>query len=306
MEYRLLGDSQLRVSSIVLGTAFRGELVAEMPRVIDRALDLGINIFDTGGYIRKGVVTEEVVGRVVKGRRQDVVLAVKQDPPLTQDLETRLARLQTDYIDLLELLPCRCHAVCNSGYEGYEEAPHYSAGDAMERAERLVQQGVVRYIGVSRYTTAQLEESTAAATGSKVLSNQIHYNLVQRDLGDEVRSYCAANKIAIMGFSPLGAGLFAGTDRAANEFLYDRYGLDTPAKLAAYRVLIETLGQIGRQRGKSVAQVAINWLLCQEIALPIIGPDTVTHLEENCGAVGWRLAAGELEQIDQAVSSLVV
>ena len=156
MEYRRLGNSDLRVSSIVLGTAFRGGLVEEMPQVIERALELGINIFDTGGYVRHGVVTEEVVGQVVKERRQDVVLAVKQDPPLTHDLETRLARLQTDYIDLLE----------------------------------------------------------------------------------------------------------------------------------QYRALIDTLGQIGRQRGKSVAQVAINWMLCQDIAMPIIGPDTVAHLEENCGAVG--------------------
>ena len=304
MEYKTLGNSDLKASAIALGSAFRGGLADQMPQVISRALELGINIFDTGGYVRNGVITEEVVGQAVKRCRQKVILAVKQDPPLTQDLEIRLKRLQTDYIDLLEILPCRCHQVCNSNYEGYEQAPHYGAAEAMQLAERLVEKGVARHIGVSRYTAAQLREASAALTSSEILSNQIHYNLAYPELGDEVMPYCVVNNIAVMAFSPLGAGLFCGDDSTINQERYARYGFDTPAKFAQYRSLIDSLGQIGRQRDKSIAQVAINWVLCQRQGMPIIGPDTVAHLEENCGAAGWRLEAAELKRIDEAVSGL--
>ena len=124
MEYRTLRHSDLKVSAIVLGTAFRGGLTDAMPGVISRALDLGINIFDTGEYVRHKVVTEAVVGSVIKDSRKDVVLAVKQVPP-ADAIENRLRHLQTDYIDILELLPCRCHAVCRSNYPEHAETPHY-------------------------------------------------------------------------------------------------------------------------------------------------------------------------------------
>jgi aryl-alcohol dehydrogenase-like predicted oxidoreductase len=303
MEYRTLRNSDLKVSSIVLGTAFRGELVDEMPKVVGRALDLGINIFDTGEYVRSGVITEEVVGSVIKDRRKDVILAVKQVPPAA-NIEVRLQRLQTDYIDLLELLPCRCHVVCQSNYPDHVDSPHYSVGDTMREAEKLVQQGRVRYLGVSRYTTAQLLEAEAALTTAEIVSNQLQYNLVSREVGEEAMPYCKQHNITIMAYSPLGAGLFWGDDSSINKDRYARYGFDTPEKLAQYRNLIQVLGELARQRHKTVAQVAMNWVLCQDIAIPITGPDTVAHIEENCGAAGWRLEPPEIDRIDKAVENL--
>ena len=303
MEYRTLRHSDLKVSAIVLGTAFRGGLTDEMPDVITRALDLGINIFDTGEYVRHNVVTEAVVGSVIKDRRKDVVLAVKQVPP-ADAIEDRLKHLQTDYIDILELLPCRCHAVCHSNYPEHADAPHYSVADTVRAAEKLVRKGAVRYLGVSRYTTAQLREAEGASGAVKIVSDQLHYNLVSRELGAEVMPYCKQHDITIMAFSPLGAGLFWGDDTRTNKDRYARYGFDTPEKLAQYRNLIQVLGQLARQRDKTIAQVAMNWVLCQDLAIPITGPDTVAHLEENCGAVGWRLDSSALEQIDKAVEDL--
>ena len=300
MEYRTLRNSDLNISSIVFGTAFRGGLVDKMPGVIDRALDLGINIFDTGGYVRNEVNTEEVMGSVIKNRRQDVILAVKQIPPAARDLEIRLKRLQTDYIDILEILPCRCRDVCRSGYAEHVDEPHYSITDTMIETEKLVEKGVVRYIGVSRYATTQLVEAETALTTTNIVLDQIHYNLVSREVGEEARSYCQENDIAILAYSPLGAGLFWGDDSTINKDRYARYGFDTPEKLEKYRNLIHTLGEIGHQRNKTVAQVALNWLLCQNNVIPIIGPDTVEHLEENCGAVSWRLEASEVDKIDES------
>jgi myo-inositol catabolism protein IolS len=304
VEYRTLRHSDLTISSIVLGTAFRGGLVDTMPDVITRALDLGINIFDTGGYVRNGVPTEAILGNVIKDKRQDIILAVKQDPPLTQDLKIRLKRLQTDYIDILEILPCRCHAECDSGYEGYANAPHYSVGDAMRLAEKLVDQGVVRYIGVSRYTTAQLEEAEAALTQSHLVLDQLHYNLASRAVGAEAMPYCKAHDITILAYSPLGAGLFWGDATTISKERCGRYGFDRLSKLELFKRLLETLGELGDQRQKTVAQVAMNWLLCQGNVVPITGPDTVAHLEENCGAVDWRLHAAEVARIDAAVQGL--
>ena len=305
MEYRTLRDSDLKVSSLVFGTAFRGGIAEEMPKVIGRALDLGINIFDTGGYVRNGVNTEEVLGSVIKDRRQDVILAVKQVPPVTENIEIRMKRMRTDYIDILQILPCRCHRVCHSGYAGLEDTPHYSVTDAMAATEKLVESGKVRYIGVSRYTTAQLVEAHEALTKSVLLSDQLHYNLVLREVGNEAMSYCKENDITILAYSSLGAGLFWGDDSTINKDRYARYGFDAPEKLEAYRGLIRTLGDIGRQRGKTVAQVALNWLLSQGNVIPITGPDLVQHIEENCGAVGWRLEGPELGRIDEAVQGLL-
>lgn len=304
MEYRTLRDSSLNVSSIVLGTAFRGGLVDEMPKVIARAIDMGVNIFDTGGYVRNGVVTEEVLGKVIKDKRKDVVLAVKQVPPARRDLEIRLQRLQTDYIDILEILPCRCHDVCQSGYDEYVHEPHYSVAEAMRQAEELVEKGTVRYLGVSRYTTAQLVEAETALTATNLILDQLHYNMVAREIGEEIMPYCRENDITILAHSPLGAGLLWGDDSAINKDRYARYGFDVPEKLERYRNLIRILGDVARQRDKTVAQVAVNWVLCQSHVIPIIGPDTVEHLEENCGAVGWRLEASELGRIDTAVQDL--
>ena len=305
MEYRTLHNTDLKISSIVLGTAFRGGLVDQMPRVIEKAIDRGVNIFDTGGYVRNGVVTEEVLGKVIKGRRQDVIVAVKQVPPTTKHLETRLQRLQTDYIDILELLPCRCDRVCKSGYAEHVDDAHYSVTENMFEAEKLVEKGVVRYIGVSRFTTAQLQESEEALKESHLVLDQLHYNLIYRNEADSVRAYCEENGITILAFSPLGAGLLWGDDEAVNKARYPRYGLDAPERLGEYRKLIGLLGEIAESRGRTIAQVSLNWLLCQNLAIPIIGPDLLEHLDENIGAADWRLEDEELGRIDAAAAKLL-
>lgn len=301
MEKRRLANSDLEISSIVLGTAFRGGIVEEMPDVIRRALYLGIDTFDTGGYRRNGVVTEQVLGEVIEHRRQDAIIAVKIVPPADRDLETRLRNLRTDYVDILELLPCRCDRVCKSGYAEHVEEPHYSVADTMAAAERLVDKGMVRHLGVSRYTTPMLEEAEAALSSSGLLTNQVHYNLVDTALGDEPMEYCRSHDIALLGFSPLGAGLLLGDPQPEAKRLA-RYGLDGEPGRARYERINGVLTEVAGERGKTVAQVALNWTLCQQIVLPIIGPDRVDHLEENAGGGGWRLEPEELQRIDAAAA----
>ena len=301
MEKRRLGNTDLEISSIVLGTAFRGGIVEEMPDVIRRALYLGIDTFDTGGYQRNGVVTEQVLGEVIEHRRQEAVVAVKIVPPADREIEARLRNLRTDYIDILELLPCRCDRVCKSGYAQHVDEPHYSIGDAMATAERLIDKGMVRYLGVSRYTTAMLEEAEEALSSTRLLTNQVHYNLVDGTLGDEPMDYCRSHDVTILAFSPLGAGLLLGDPQPDGKRLA-RYDLDDPAGKARYERINGALTQVAKERGKTVAQVALNWTLCQQIVLPIIGPDQVDHLEENAGGAGWRLEPEELECIDAAAA----
>ena len=304
MEYRKLGKSDLNVSSLVLGTAFRGGLVNEMPRVIERAIDLGINIFDTGGYVRNDVNTEDVLGSVIKNRRDSVVIAVKQVPPVTQNLEERMKKMRTDYIDILQILPCRCIKVCNSGYAGMEDTAHYSVRDAMSAPLKLVESGKVRYIGASRYNTAQLIETHETVGKSIFLTDQLHYNLVLREVGDEAMDYCKENDITILAYSPIGAGVFFGDTSTIDMNRISRYGFDAPGKLEPFKNLLQTLVEIGRGRNKTTVQVALNWLLSKGNVIPITGPDLIEHLEENLGAVGWELEASELGKIDEAVNKL--
>ena len=189
MEYVELGSSGLKVSAIALGTAFRGGLVEEMPKVIRRALDPGINIMDTGGYQRGGVRTEAVIGEVIKERRSDVALAVKIYLPIMESIEDRFETLNVDYIDILQVLPVK-------------DGPHIPIGDAVQEAEKLVKDGRVGHVGVARYTLPQLREAQEALTPGNIVSDQLQYSLITRGIEDEIPPYCKRKKISILAYSP--------------------------------------------------------------------------------------------------------
>ena len=293
MEYVELGSSGLKVSALALGTAFRGGLVEEMPNVIRRALDLGINIMDTGGYERGGVRTEAVIGEVIKERRSDVVLAVKIYPPIMESIEDRFETLNVDYIDILQVLPIK-------------NGPHIPIDDAVREAEQLVKDGRVGHVGVARYTLPQLREAQEALTPASIVSDQLQYSLITRGIEDEILPYCKRKKISILAYSPLAIGLLSGDPRTIDRYRDSMYEWYRPENVEKNRSVLEVLREVGRQRDKTAAQVALNWILCKGDIIPITGPDTVSQLEENCGAAGWRLDASELSAIDEAAKAMNV
>jgi aryl-alcohol dehydrogenase-like predicted oxidoreductase len=284
MDYRRLGRTALRVSPICLGTMNFGPLTTEADahHIMDRALEHGINFFDTanryGGDKGPGT-TESILGTWFAqggGRREKVVLATKVFGPMTEwpndgGLSSRhiraacdesLRRLQTDHIDLYQM-----HHVDRA-------APWDEVWQAMET---LVQQGKVVYVGSSNFAgwhIAQANEAAKARHFLGLVSEQSLYNLASRTIELEVLPACRAYGLGVIPWSPLAGGMLGGTgtDTARRKSVQPRYEAMRP-KLERWEKLCADLGE-------EPAAVALAWLLQQKgVTGPIIGPRTLDQLE---------------------------
>jgi len=298
MEYRRLGRTALRVSSICLGTMNFGPLTSEPDsyEIMDRALDLGINFFDTanryGGPKGPGT-TETIIGNWFAqggGRREKVVLATKVYGPMSDwpndgglsarhikdACEASLERLQTDHIDLYQM-----HHVDRN-------APWDEIWQAMEK---LVDDGKVIYVGSSNFAgwhIAQANEAAARRNFLGLVSEQSLYNLASRQVEMEVLPACRHYGLGVIPWSPLAGGLLGGTksdDTARRKNANPRY--------ESLRPQIDDWEKLCAELGEEPAAVALAWLLQRrEVTAPIIGPRTLQQLE------GASLRATEIELED--------
>ncbi len=307
MEYRRLGRTALRVSPICLGTMNFGPLTSEPDsfEIMDRALEHGINFFDTanryGGPKGPGT-TEEIVGRWFAqggGRREKVVLATKVFGPMTEwpndgGLSSRhiraacddsLRRLQTDHIDLYQM-----HHIDRN-------APWDEVWQAMET---LVQQGKVVYVGSSNFAgwhIAQANEAAKARHFLGLVSEQSLYNLASRTVELEVLPACRAYGLGVIPWSPLAGGMLGGQgvngDTARRKSVQPRYERMRP-QLERWEKLCADLGE-------EPAAVALAWLYHQKgVTCPIIGPRTLEQLEgASLRAVDLALDASTLATLDE-------
>jgi aryl-alcohol dehydrogenase-like predicted oxidoreductase len=302
-----LGSSDLKVTPICLGTMIFGEQVDEPTAfaIMDRALEHGINFFDTanvyGWKLGEGW-TEQIVGRWLAqggGRRDKVVLATKvfgrmgewpnqsrlSARHIKQACEESLRRLQTDWIDLYQM-----HHVDRG-------TPWEEVWQAMEQ---LVTEGKVVYVGSSNFAgwhLAQAQEAARSRHFFGLVSEQSLYNLNERTIELEVIPACEAYGIGLIPWSPLGRGLLAGvlqsagSGRRADEDLQKEVVKSRP-KLEAYEALC---GRIGERP----ADVALAWLLHQKaVTAPIIGPRTMEQLEGAMRALSLALSQDTLKQLD--------
>ena len=304
MDYRHLGRSGLLVSPLCLGTMNFGPQTSEQDSfaIMDRALDAGINFFDTAnGY--GGGETEQIVGRWFAqggGRREKVVLATKVygnvagDWPNDSKLSARhirsacdasLRRLQTDHLDLYQM-----HHVDRS-------TPWEEIWQAMDL---LVAQGKVIYVGSSNFAGWHIAAANEAANRRQSLglvSEQSLYNLKTRTIELEVIPACEAYGVALLPWSPLGAGLLAGSLREATEGRRANTGMK-----AAADWLKDTLGaweQLCSELGEQPADVAIAWLLANPVVTaPIVGPRTMDQLEGSLRSVDINLDSDVLARLD--------
>jgi aryl-alcohol dehydrogenase-like predicted oxidoreductase len=305
MRYRRLGRTALRVSELCLGTMNFGPLTSEADAgiVMDRALEHGINFFDTanryGGDLGPGA-TESIVGRWLAqggGRREKVVLATKVFGPMTEwpndgglsarhirgACDASLRRLQTDHIDLYQM-----HHVDRA-------APWDEVWQAMEN---LVDAGKVIYVGSSNFAgwhIAQANEKALRRNFLGLVSEQSLYNLASRTVELEVLPACREYGLALIPWSPLAGGMLGGmlkqeaTGRRKN--LNPRY--------EAVRPQIERWESFCTELGEEPAAVALAWLLAQKgVTAPIIGPRTLEQLE------GASLRATEIDLDDDALKAL--
>jgi aryl-alcohol dehydrogenase-like predicted oxidoreductase len=318
MEYRRLGASGLQVPALSFGTGTfggQGPLVGawgntsarEARRMVDICLDAGVSLFDTADVYSSGA-SEEVLGESIRGRRDQVLISTKTTLPmgdgpndagssrsrLIRSCEDALRRLGTDYIDLLQL-----HA--------------YDAGTPIEEVlstlAGLVQQGKVRYVGVSNFAGWQLMKSLAVAERygyPRYVAHQVYYSLVGRDHEWELMPLGLDQGVGTLVWSPLGWGRLTGQVRRgrplpASSRLRETAAFGPPVSDDLLHRVVGVLDELAGETGKSHPQLAINWLLQRPgIGSVIIGARDEAQLRDNLGAVGWQLDCDQIARLDAA------
>jgi aryl-alcohol dehydrogenase-like predicted oxidoreductase len=318
MEYRQLGRSGFMVPVLSFGTATFGGVgdffsawghtgVAEATRLIDLCLGAGVTLFDTADSYSDGLA-EDILGQALAGRRYQVLLSTKTgfatgDGPndlgasrhrLLRACEASLRRLRTDYIDLYHL-----HAF--DALTPVEET--------LRALDDLVTQGKVRYIACSNFSGWHLMKSLAVSDRygwARYVAHQAYYSLLSREYEWELMPLALDQQVATCVWSPLSSGYLTGKFRRGQPrpagTRLQQIGNHGPAvpEDYLYRV-INALDLVAAETGKTVAQVALNWLLRRPtVASVIIGARHVDQLRENLGAVGWALTSEQVARLDAA------
>ncbi|MBT1704033.1 aldo/keto reductase [Chryseosolibacter indicus] len=317
MEYRQLGKSGLRVPVLSLGTGTFGGTneffkrwgetdVKEASALIDVCLENQLNFFDTANVYSLGAA-EEILGAALKGRRHNSIIATKAtfatgDQPndrgasryhLIRECEASLKRLQTDYIDLYFI-------------HGFDYTTPLE--ETLSTLNHLVRSGKVRYIGCSNFAAWQLMKalSTSEREGfEKFVVHQIYYSLIGRDAELELLQIGKDQGIGSMIWSPLAWGRLTGKIRRDAALPEGRIksGGDIGGPQVSIDLLynaVDILNGISIETGKTIPQIAINWLLQQQtVCNVVIGARNVEQLKDNLGAVEWRLSNDHLQRLDK-------
>lgn len=311
------GRTGLKVSPLTLGGAMFG-LKTELEvccRIIDCALDAGINVLDTANSYSRGK-SEEITGEALKrnGRRDRVIVCTKvynkmdvNDPNawgntrrhIIDQCEASLRRLQTDRIDLYQL---------------HRPQPEVAIDETLRALDDLVRSGKVRYIGTSTFAAWQVMESLWCSKElglNRFVSEQPPYNLLDRRIERELIPMARTFGIALIPWSPLAGGFLSGKYRLGKAFAEGtRYYGRENSEFPMYRKsstdtsfpIVEKLLPLAAARNIALSQYALAWVMQQPgITSPIIGPRTLEQLEDNLGALKVKFSAEELAQIDQIV-----
>ena len=310
MEYRQLGKSGLRVSTIGLGTNQFGGKVdqAGVNEIVQRGMDeLGINFFDTADGYTKGN-SEKTLGVALKGRWDQVVLGTKVynktgDGPndygasryhIVNGVEASLRRLQTDHIDLLQM------------HRPDATAP---IEETLRALDDLVRAGKVRYIGCSNYAAWQLAEANTEAYlrgWTPFISIQNHYHMLERELEREVLPYCRTRNVGILPYFPLAGGFLTGKYQRGAAAPAGSRGESSPY-VQKYMVdanydKVEKLDRWAQAHGHSMTELAHAWLLAKpEVSSVISGATRFDQVEANAKSASWQLNADELVEVDEVL-----
>lgn len=265
MEYRELGRTGEMVPEIGLGTwKYSGGV-----EPLRKGIDLGANLIDTAEMYK----TETAVGEAIKGLRDNVFLATKvlgsnlRHDALLRAAEKSLGLLNEDVIDL---------------YQIHWSNPSVPISETMGAMEELVDRGIVRYIGVSNFSVAEMQEAQHAMTNHSLVSNQVLYNLKRRQIERDLIPYCVDNSITVIAYTPLADGSLS----AKSRFRAGKGEL--------------TLEQVAKEVDKTPAQVALNWCLSRPNVIVIPKSNSVERTTENCEASGWSLSSDQVQSLDAA------
>ncbi|MGC8661710.1 MAG: aldo/keto reductase [Nitrososphaeria archaeon] len=320
MKYTRLGNTGALVSVIALGTMTFGERnawklggvpVEEASKMVSRAYDAGINLFDTAD-VYDGGRAEEILGESVKPFRDEVILATKvrgktgngvNDQGLsryhiTSAIKESLRRLGTDRVDLYQ-------------FHGWDSiTPLEESIDAMQN---LIDKGLVIYPGISNFSAWQIAatQSLASAKGySHYVSAQMNYSLLNRDIEHEVLPYLSYAKMSLLVWSPLQGGLLSGKYTDLNSpprgtRLGDTGRIFPYFEKEQYPVILEKINIIAREQGVTAAQISLAWLINRG-SIVLIGARTREQLEDNLNAVNVNLTPEQVKELDEVSAQRVM
>jgi aryl-alcohol dehydrogenase-like predicted oxidoreductase len=318
MDYRPLGRAGIQVPELSFGAGTfggQGDLfgawgttdVAEARRIIDICLEAGVTLFDTADVYSDGA-SEEVLGAALEGRRDEVLISTKAGLPmgdrpndagtsrsrLISGVDSALRRLRTDRIDLFQL-----HA--HDASTPVEEV--------LSTLDALVRAGKIRYVGVSNHSGWQLMRALSAADRHgwpRYVAHQVYYSLAGRDYEWDLMPLGAAEGVAALVWSPLAWGRLTGRIRRgqpipAGSRLHRTARFGPPVDDDLLYDIVDELDVISGETGRSVPQIALNWLLTRPtVASVIVGARDAEQLRDNLGAVGWRLDDDHIARLDAA------
>jgi aryl-alcohol dehydrogenase-like predicted oxidoreductase len=320
MEYRQLGGSGFKVPVLSLGTGtfggtnefFKGfgeSDVKEATRLVDICLEAGLNMFDSAD-VYSGGAAEEILGQALKGRRERAIISTKatfragSSPNdvgssrhhLIRSVEGSLRRLGTDYIDLFQL-------------HGFDAVTPVE--ETLNALDDLVRAGKIRYIGCSNFSGWHLMKSLAVSERynlARYVAHQAYYSLVGREYEWELMPLGVDQKVSAVVWSPLGWGRLTGKIRRGQPMPKDTRlqnavtaagGPQVPEEYL-YKV-VDALDEVAKETGKTVPQIALNWLLQRPtVANVIIGARNEEQLRQNLGAIGWSLTPAQVAKLDAA------
>ncbi len=308
MEYRRLGKSGLKVSEICLGTMTFGHGAdeTESQRMVHLAWDAGVNFFDTANSYGEGE-SETILGKALKGRRREAVVATKFFNPMgkgpndsgmsrvhiMQAIDDSLKRLQMDYVDIYYIH----HVDTQTPLE-----------EMLRALDDLVHQGKVRYTACSNYQAWRLSEALGISERlnlAQFACYQPLYNLVVRDIEQELVPLCEHKGLGIVVWSPLAGGFLSGKYKPEERMqagTRSEEGWAFPQRYFAQNAdeTLQTLLEVSDELGRSPAQVALRWVLEQPtITSAIVGARHAEHLQNNLGAAGWKLEGAELHKLNK-------
>jgi aryl-alcohol dehydrogenase-like predicted oxidoreductase len=318
MEFRQLGGSGLKVPALCYGVATFGggneffrawgsTDVDEAKRLIDICLDAGVNLFDTADIYSKGL-SEEILGEALAGRRDDVLISTKATFPmgegpndkgssryhLIRSCEASLRRLKTDHIDIYHM----------HGFDALTPVE-----ETLRTLDDLVRSGKVRYIACSNFSGWHLMKSLAASEKygwTRYVAHQVYYSLVGREYEWELMPLGLDQKVSALVWSPLGWGRLTGKIRRgqplpAESRLHKTADAGPPVPEEYLYQVVDALDEVARETGKTVPQIALNWLLQRPtVASVIIGARNEAQLRQNLEAAAWNLAPEQVAKLDAA------
>jgi myo-inositol catabolism protein IolS len=257
---------------------------------MERAIELGVNLVDTAEAYGDGH-SETVMSRAIRNvGRDNVFVATKvggwhlRPDDVKKACAASLKRLGVRTIDLYQV----------HWPDPWSQVP---LRDTMKALEALHRAGKIRHIGVSNFAVRDLKEARNHLSRTDIASNQVRYNMLQRDVEAEVVPYCRKEGIAILAWSPIGKGILSGKyhdGKRPKDRVRAEEDLFKPANVRASAPLVRELRRIGRRRGRTPAQVALAWLRRHPHVVPIPGAKRPSQAEENAGAAGWSLSATEV------------